>query len=151
MPVFSFLQYHDPFGPSSKSFPCHSLQFLLPQFPLRSRPVLPPRPIALMINATRIDSPSLWTTFEQNSPNGRNLIHRSKEIHHSRKVFCTFSASIQRFHVEDVNALHFAENFETFEAGRLVKVGGDGAGFGAGGKEVIHCSDICAAEGRVSV
>lgn len=44
-----------------------------------------------------------------------------------------FATSIQWFHVEDVDTLHFAEDFEALEAGGLVEVGGDGARFGAGG------------------
>ena len=56
---------------------------------------------------------------------------------------CTFPAGVQRFHIEDVDALHFAEDFETLEAGGLVEVGGDGARFGAGREEVFFCSDFC--------
>ena len=46
------------------------------------------------------------------------------------------AGGVERAHVEDVDALHFAEDFEPFEARGLVLVGGHGAGGGAGGKEV---------------
>jgi hypothetical protein len=40
--------------------------------------------------------------------------------------------------------LHFAEDFETFEAGGLLEVGGDGAGCCAGAEEVFFGFDLCA-------
>lgn len=65
------------------------------------------------------------------------MIYQDKGFYGSRSELCTFPTGIQRFHVEDVNALHFAEDFETLEAGGLVEIGGDGAGFGTRGKEVF--------------
>lgn len=74
-----------------------------------------------------------------------------KRFYSSGSEICTFPTSIQRFHVEDIDALHFAEDFETLEAGGLVEVGWDGAGFGAGGKEVLFCFDFCRRDDGVSV
>ena len=58
-------------------------------------------------------------------------------------VECAFSAGIEGAHVEDVDALHFAEDFEPFEAGGLIFVCGHCAGFGAGGKEIFFGFDFC--------
>lgn len=88
-------------------------------------------------------SPSLVTTLAQRSADKRNFIYYSKGFRRSRSEFCTFPTSIQRFHVEDVNALHFTEDFETLETGGLVEVGGDGTGLGSGGEEVFFCLDVC--------
>lgn len=49
---------------------------------------------------------------------------------------------VQRLHVEDVDALHFAKDFEALETGGLFEVGGDCAGFGAGGEEVVLGGDF---------
>lgn len=52
---------------------------------------------------------------------------------------------VERLHVEDVDALHFAEDFEALETGGLLEVGGDGAGWGARGEEVVLGGDFCGA------
>lgn len=48
----------------------------------------------------------------------------------------TEARGVERAHVEDVDAVHLAEDFETLETGRLLEVGGDGAGLGTGTEEV---------------
>lgn len=55
----------------------------------------------------------------------------------------TEARGIERAHVEDVDALHLAEDFETLEAGRLLDVGGDGAGAGTGADQVVLRLDLC--------
>ena len=55
----------------------------------------------------------------------------------------TFPAGVQGPHVEDVNALHLAEDFETLETGGLFEIGGDGTGFGTGGEQVGFGLDFC--------
>jgi hypothetical protein len=56
---------------------------------------------------------------------------------------CTFPAGVEGRHVEDVDALHLSQDFEALQAGGLFEVGGDGAGRGAGGQEVVFIFDFC--------
>jgi len=58
---------------------------------------------------------------------------------------CTETAGIEGPHVEDVDALHLSEDFETLETGRLLGVGRDGTGLSTLGDEVLHGLDRCAA------
>ena len=51
-----------------------------------------------------------------------------KTLHIDRIFQRSQSVAGQGLHVEDVDALHFAEDFETLETGRLFEIGGDGAG-----------------------
>lgn len=51
--------------------------------------------------------------------------------------------SIQRPHVEDIDALHLAENLETLDTGRLLQVRGHGTLLGTGAEKVIYGLDIC--------
>lgn len=111
----------------------HCSYFPFLQFALRLRPVLSPRQPRRTPASTRAAFPCLHTTLAASSPAERNLIQYAKRSCRSRNESYTFTTSVQRFHVEDVNALHFAEDFEALEAGGLVEVGGDGARFGAGG------------------
>jgi len=62
-------------------------------------------------------------------------------VHH--QLFLTEARGVERAHVEDVDALHLAENLETLETGGLLDVGGDGAGAGAGADQVILRLDLC--------
>lgn len=55
----------------------------------------------------------------------------------------TQPAGVERPHVEDVDALHLAQDFEALETGGLLEVGGDGAGFAAFGHEVGFRVDFC--------
>lgn len=48
----------------------------------------------------------------------------------------TMSARVEGLHVEDVDALHLSEDFETLETGGLVNVGGNGTGLGTLAHEV---------------
>ena len=54
----------------------------------------------------------------------------------------TFSGGVKRPHVEDVDALHFSEDFETLETGGLILVCGHCAGGGAWGKEILDGADL---------
>lgn len=45
----------------------------------------------------------------------------------------TDSASIQRFHIKDIDPLHLAQNLESFQPSRLFEISGDGSGSGSGG------------------
>lgn len=49
----------------------------------------------------------------------------------------TLAGSIQRPQVEDVNALHFTDEFETLETSGLFDIAGDGTGLSTGGDEVF--------------
>lgn len=54
----------------------------------------------------------------------------------------TLSACVEGLHVEDVDALHLSEDFETLETGGLVNIGGDGTGLGTSGHKVMLILDL---------
>lgn len=56
---------------------------------------------------------------------------------------CTKTAGVEGPHVEDVDALHLSEDFETLETGRLLGIGGNGTGLSTLGEEVVHGLDRC--------
>lgn len=60
----------------------------------------------------------------------------------------TLPGRIQRLLVEGVETLHLTDELETVETGGLLDIGGDGAGFGTGGEEVVFSLDFC--NGQVS-
>ena len=134
----------------SQLFPYHVSYFPLPQFPLSLRAFLSPSHSEHTPSAARTPSPSLHTTPARSSPEECKIIYDNKASRSSRRDCCTFPTRIQRLHVEDVDALHFAEDFEPLEAGGLVEVGGDGARFGARGEQVFFRSDICVQRVAVS-
>lgn len=55
----------------------------------------------------------------------------------------TGTARVERPHVEDVNPLHFPQNLNTLETSGLLEIGGDGAGLGSLGEEVVLILDLC--------
>lgn len=55
----------------------------------------------------------------------------------------TNAAGVQRSHVEDVHALHLAQDLQALETGGLLEVGGDGAGRSARREKVIVAGDLC--------
>lgn len=57
----------------------------------------------------------------------------------------TDTASIQWPHVEDVDALHLSENFETLQTGGLLEIGGDGSGLRTRANKVGLGLDLCRA------
>ena len=59
------------------------------------------------------------------------LVHRSK------------AAGIEGVHVENVDALHLSENFETLETSGLLQVGRDGTRLGTGTVEIFLRLDFC--------
>lgn len=58
---------------------------------------------------------------------------------------------IERLHVEDVDALHLAQDLEALEARGLLEVGWDGAGRRAGREEVCFRFDLCSWRRRTGV
>jgi hypothetical protein len=50
--------------------------------------------------------------------------------------------SIKRPHIEDIDALHLSEYFETLDTGSLLEVGGDGAGRSTRANKVIDALDV---------
>lgn len=58
------------------------------------------------------------------------------------------AGGVKRAHVEDVDALHLAENFQTLQTGGLLEVGGNGTGGGARAKEILLGPDLCSAKSR---
>lgn len=58
-------------------------------------------------------------------------------------LHCAQAAGVERAHVEDVDALHLAENLETLETGGLLEIRGDGAGLSTGADQVLLGLDLC--------
>jgi hypothetical protein len=54
----------------------------------------------------------------------------------------TLAGGIKGTHVEDVNALHLSDEFQTLKTGGLLDVGGDGTRLGTGSEEVILDLDL---------
>ena len=66
----------------------------------------------------------------------------AKRLHNDGIVERALARSVERLHVEDVDALHFTQDLETLETGRLFQICRDGAGRGAGGEEVGFALDL---------
>jgi len=66
-----------------------------------------------------------------------------------RSLIRTPSARVEGSHVEDVDTLHLAENFETFETGRLLEIGGDGTGLSSWWEKVVLVVDLCSIVSRM--
>lgn len=64
--------------------------------------------------------------------------------HGDQHLNLTLARGVQGAHVEDVDALHLAENLETLETGGLLEVGRDGSGGGTGATKVVLRLDLCA-------
>jgi hypothetical protein len=58
-------------------------------------------------------------------------------------LHCSQTAGVKRAHVEDIDALHLSEDFETLQTGGLLEVGRDGAGSGARAEKVVLGLDLC--------
>ena len=54
----------------------------------------------------------------------------------------TLAGGIKGTHVEDVNALHLSDEFQTLETGSLIEIGGNGTGLGTGRKKVVLDLDL---------
>lgn len=54
----------------------------------------------------------------------------------------TLAGGIKGTHVEDVNALHLSDEFQTLETGGLLDIGGNGTGLGTRSEEVILGLDL---------
>lgn len=61
---------------------------------------------------------------------------------HDGVLHGSLAAGVEGAHVENVDALHLSEDFETLETGGLLEVGGHGAGLGTRSAEVILGSDL---------
>lgn len=75
----------------------------------------------------------------------------AKALNHDRVLDRPQPVRRQRLHVENVNPLHLAENLETLETGRLLDVGGHGAGLGSLGKQVGFGLDLFDLLGHVGL
>merc|ERR1712230_217536 len=71
-----------------------------------------------------------------------NVLLVTERTHDNRVVEGTDTASVQRPHVEDVDALHLAENFQTLQTGSLLKVGRDGTGGTTRREKVVLILDL---------
>lgn len=56
----------------------------------------------------------------------------------------TLARSIQWLHVEDIDSLHLSKNFETFETGSLLQIGGNGTWFTARWQKIVLALELCA-------
>jgi hypothetical protein len=54
----------------------------------------------------------------------------------------TLAGGIKGTHVEDVNALHLSDEFQTLETGGLLEIGGDCTGLSTRGEEVVLDLDL---------
>lgn len=55
----------------------------------------------------------------------------------------TFAGGIEGLHVEDVDALHLAQDLQSLETSGLLEIRRHGAGRGAGADEVLGLLDLC--------
>lgn len=62
---------------------------------------------------------------------------------HDGVLHGSLAAGIKRTHVEDVNALHLSENFQTFQTGSLLEIGRDGTGLGTRTEKILVRLDLC--------
>jgi hypothetical protein len=62
----------------------------------------------------------------------------------------TLAGGIEGAHVEDVNALHLSDEFQTLETSGLVKIAGNGTGLTTRGDKVILSLDLCILTKRIS-
>ena len=56
---------------------------------------------------------------------------------------CTGTVGRERFHVENINALHLSKNFKTFETGCLFEIGRDSTGRSSRGKQIVFTFNLC--------
>jgi hypothetical protein len=67
----------------------------------------------------------------------------SERLDHDWVVKSALPAGIQRLHVEDINTLHLAQDFQALQSGSLIEIGRDGANGRSGRKEVGVGLDLC--------
>ncbi len=63
----------------------------------------------------------------------------------------SLAAGVEGAHVEDVDALHLSEDFETLETGGLLKIGRDGAGLSTRAEEIILRLDFYSIEAEIAL
>lgn len=68
-------------------------------------------------------------------------------------IYLLHTSAIRRQgpHIEDINALHLSEDFETFETSGLLEIGRNGTGSGTGGQQIRLSLDFCIAMLSVAV
>lgn len=57
--------------------------------------------------------------------------------HQDRALHGSLAAGVEGSHVENVNALHLSEDFQTLKTGGLLEIGRDGARLATGSDEVV--------------
>jgi len=72
-------------------------------------------------------------------------------ILNSRDGSRTFAGSVQWLHIENVNALHLPQNFESLQTSRLLQVRGNRANCCSGANEVRLVLDLCVPVSPVSL
>ena len=60
----------------------------------------------------------------------------------------TLARGIKGSHVEDINALHLSDKFQTLETSGVLDVDGDGTGLSTRGDEVVFGLDLCSERKR---
>lgn len=78
-----------------------------------------------------------------NVPVSKNSYISSALLGAAGRPLHTFTARIQRPHVEDIHALHLSEDFQSLETSRLLEIGGNGTGLGARWEKVVLGLDAC--------
>jgi hypothetical protein len=68
----------------------------------------------------------------------------------TRQSSHTLAASVQRPHVENINTLHLSEDLETLQSSRLLEVGRNGSGSGAGSEQVFLAADLYSPKSSIS-
>ena len=89
----------------------------------------------VLLVASRVDNNGvLWRAY--NSSATGPIFPDSVLLH-------TETAGVQWPHVENVNALHLSENFQTLKTGGLLDIRGNGTGLRTRGKKVGITLDLC--------
>lgn len=69
----------------------------------------------------------------------------TSRLDQNRVVQSSLPRCVQRAHVEDINALHLSEDFQTLQTSGLLDIGRDGTSGSTGSDKVILGLDICVA------
>jgi hypothetical protein len=71
------------------------------------------------------------------------VLHVRSTVSTKFAIVPTSAIRRQWSHVEDINALHLSEDFETFETSGLLEIGGNGTWSGTRGQQIGLGLDLC--------
>lgn len=83
-------------------------------------------------------------------PRTAGVLLVAKRAHDDRVVERAQPGRVQRLHVEDIDALHFPQNLEPFQAGGLFIVRRHGSGRGPGRLQIFFGFHLCAIGRKMS-